>query len=201
MVVSRCGEQTFPPHFPRSHCTLTFARFARKGRNTQWLGQTEPSPSLSKSQRPPTLDDTSSSCFQNSIWITFSDIYLTFPFTGVSWPTLRRYLARLISMFNVSPPNTHTHTNLQLYWSEDEFLWMKNGLNPTLSTSLHTKKNNPKEAEFALRVTEEWVVTQRGRGSKTNKIGMKAKQRADCVIEPRTTSLALKWWQFIYLLH
>ena len=77
---------------------------------------------------------------------------------------------------------------------------MKNGLNPTLSTSLH-RQNNPKNSKFTLRVTEEWVVTQRGRGSKTNKIGMKAKQRADCVIEPWTNSLALKWWQFIYLLH
>ena len=38
-------------------------------------------------------------------------------------------------------------------------------------------------------------------GSKKNKIGMKAKQRADCVIEPRSASLSLKWWQFIYLLH
>ena len=77
---------------------------------------------------------------------------------------------------------------------------MKNGLNPTLATSLH-RQNNPKNSKFTLRVTEEWVVTQRGRGSKTNKIGMKAKQRAVCVIELRTTSLALKWWQFIYLLH
>ena len=77
---------------------------------------------------------------------------------------------------------------------------MKNDLNPTLSTSLQ-RQNNPKNSKFTLRVTEEWVVTQRGRGSKTNKIGMKAKQRAVCVIELRTTSLALKWWQFIYLLH
>ena len=53
--------------FSSFRCTLIFARSARKGRNTQWLGQTEPSPSLSKSRRPLTLDDTSSSCFQNRI--------------------------------------------------------------------------------------------------------------------------------------
>ena len=97
-----------------------------------------------------------------------------------------------------SPQHTHTYSYICQRMNFFNEKWFKP--NPVY-VSPYKKKNNPKDAEFALRVTEEWVVTQRGRGSKTNKIGMKAKQRADCVIEPWTTSLALKWWQFIYLLH
>ena len=73
--------------------------------------------------------------------------------SGVCWPTLRRYLVRLILMFNVSPT---------VIVVDDNFSWRYVEASPF---SAQFPKDLPQDSEFALRVSEEWAVSQ-GRGIK-----------------------------------
>ena len=58
--------------------------------------------------------------------------------------------------------------------SVNYFPWRYFEANPL---SAQFPRDFPQDSEFALRVTEEWAVTQEKMGSKKNKIGMKGKQR------------------------
>ena len=93
------------PRWCKFYPTCDFTRCAWKERSTRWCSPMAPSPSPSTSQRPLTPDDTSdtsTSTILVFVFLNLNESSTCISPSGACWPTLRRYLARLILMFNVS---------------------------------------------------------------------------------------------------
>ena len=142
MVFPRCGEQTFPPHFLPSAALWFLPGLRGRGEILNgWVKRN--------------LHDHYQKA--GGLWHWTIQVILAFK---LEYQNLNQFLRQLLyvplhrcvlanleeiscetylDVQRKSPQQTHTHKHLQLYLSEDEFFWMKNGLNPTLSTSLHKK--------------------------------------------------------------